>query len=121
MTNQITRTLDEYSTAELQRELARRREDTLLGICDYCDKPLKSEPVCRFPDRHNNEPIPGTPITEEWLRDLFSKRPQPYWPAIWLSGNLNIVDNELWNMGELVCKIESQEQLLAFLEGINYS
>lgn len=46
------RGLDEYSGDELAQECLRRLTLRLSGQCDYCERPLGSEPACRFPERH---------------------------------------------------------------------
>jgi hypothetical protein len=43
--------LDEYTTKELETELAKRRDAADKGLCDYCFRP-RSEPACRLPERH---------------------------------------------------------------------
>lgn len=43
--------LDEYTTAELEAELASREVCRNRGVCDYCRR-SPNTPPCRFPDRH---------------------------------------------------------------------
>lgn len=43
--------LDEYTTAELEAELARREAANKKSCCDYCGRPRDSKP-CRYPSRH---------------------------------------------------------------------
>lgn len=43
--------IDEYTTAELEAELAKREEANKQGLCDYCHRP-RSTSSCRFPRRH---------------------------------------------------------------------
>lgn len=45
--------LEECSESELQLELTRRFTMRRNGKCDYCTAPLRSEPACRFSERHN--------------------------------------------------------------------
>lgn len=47
--------LDDYSTAELEAELARRETASKQGLCDYCNRPHATEP-CRYPKRHVGVP-----------------------------------------------------------------
>jgi hypothetical protein len=44
--------LDEYTDEALRAELARRHFAQREGKCSYCGRPLRSEPRCRFPERH---------------------------------------------------------------------
>jgi len=55
--------LDEYTDAELETELRSRANLNRRGRCSYCGQ-LRSEPTCRFPDRHNG------PHIQENNRDL---------------------------------------------------
>lgn len=52
----LPRDLDEYSLSELTAEIARRDRMWTYGWCDYCKRPLQSEPSCKFPERHNKMP-----------------------------------------------------------------
>lgn len=50
--------LDDYSDAQLEDELAQRQAARKQGLCDYCKRPLQSEPLCAQPERHNLPPPP---------------------------------------------------------------
>lgn len=45
--------LDEISEGRLVYELIRRMKQRQKGNCDCCERPVRSEPVCTFPHRHN--------------------------------------------------------------------
>ena len=47
-----SKTLDEYSMADLKTEIARREQAKARGQCDYCGKQSGTRPSCRFPERH---------------------------------------------------------------------
>lgn len=44
--------LDEYTEKELLDELQHRKILQDQNLCDYCGR-KSTEPVCRFPSRHN--------------------------------------------------------------------
>ena len=46
------RDLDEYTEKELNDELILRDARQKVGLCDYCNRQINSEPVCKFPKRH---------------------------------------------------------------------
>jgi hypothetical protein len=46
------RELDEYSLADLEREMARRCDNIKNGICPYCGQKAGTKPSCRFPEQH---------------------------------------------------------------------
>lgn len=46
------RDLKEYSLVELEAEMKQRKTAAREGKCDYCGKPLFSEPACRQRSRH---------------------------------------------------------------------
>ena len=50
------KTLDEYTDAQLEAELERRRWRRNAGLCDYCERP-PTDPPCRFPERHKKPHI----------------------------------------------------------------
>lgn len=45
--------LDEYEDREIIQEFARRAKLAEEHKCSYCGKPYGSEPICKFPHRHN--------------------------------------------------------------------
>lgn len=47
------RDLDEIPDNELYAELKRREQLRAQGLCDYCGRSDRSEPACKFPDRHH--------------------------------------------------------------------
>lgn len=49
------RDLNEIPTAELEQELARRKDFQMQGLCDYCNRTPDTTP-CRFHNRHK-EPL----------------------------------------------------------------
>lgn len=50
------RDIDEIDEGALRSELRRREEDRASGRCDYCHKE-RTEPACRFPERHQAEMV----------------------------------------------------------------
>lgn len=48
--------LDEYASSELRTELAKRATLDTQGKCIYCERPIRSEPSCKFPTRHQGQP-----------------------------------------------------------------
>lgn len=45
--------LEEYTDAELEAEIRRRRSLMFQGLCSYCGRRPSLTP-CRFPERHND-------------------------------------------------------------------
>ena len=46
------RSLDEYDSEELLKELQERDKKVAAGLCDYCGRPVCALPYCKFPARH---------------------------------------------------------------------
>lgn len=46
--------LDEVPEHRLAVELMRRSTLRRQRKCDYCERPWNSQPVCKFPDRHQS-------------------------------------------------------------------
>ena len=44
--------LDEMRESVLRGELEARRVARQNGLCDYCHRPQRCKPACKFPDRH---------------------------------------------------------------------
>ena len=49
--------LDEYTTAELELELAERKRKHDAGVCSYCTRDHGKKPSCKFPLRHSGKEI----------------------------------------------------------------
>lgn len=47
--------LDEYDEVQLNAELDCRKQRRADGKCDYCNRPFKTQPSCKFPERHAGE------------------------------------------------------------------
>jgi len=65
------RTLIDVSDHELVGELRRRAEAVRRGLCDYCNRPSESLPVCKFPYRHGRaerEKAANARLVSEWAR-----------------------------------------------------
>jgi hypothetical protein len=44
--------LDEHSEQDLRNELILREARQRQGLCDYCNRKVNTEPVCKFSERH---------------------------------------------------------------------
>lgn len=47
--------LDEYTWEQLIHEVDQRVQRQALGMCDYCVRPLRTEPYCRMYARHQGD------------------------------------------------------------------
>lgn len=52
------RDLDEVPMPELKAEIERRKHVYMKGVCTYCGRARGTEPVCKFPKRHNYAGVP---------------------------------------------------------------
>ena len=43
---------------ELKAEIERRKHVYMKGVCTYCGRARGTEPVCKFPKRHNYAGVP---------------------------------------------------------------
>lgn len=49
--------LEEYTTAQLQKELDERKKRHAAGVCSYCVRDHGRLPACKFPKRHDGRDI----------------------------------------------------------------
>lgn len=49
--------LEDYTTGQLERELAERRKKHAAGICSYCTRDHDKRPACKFPLRHSGREV----------------------------------------------------------------
>lgn len=49
--------LDEYTTPQLEQELAERKRRHAAGVCSYCTRDHNRLPACKFPKRHSGKEV----------------------------------------------------------------
>ena len=51
------RGIDELTTKELEKEIERRENSIMAGLCSYCGRQKHTTPPCRFPERHSGKEV----------------------------------------------------------------
>lgn len=49
--------LDEFTTPQLERELAERKRRHAAGVCSYCAIDHGKTPYCKYPKRHDGREV----------------------------------------------------------------
>jgi hypothetical protein len=90
----FTKDLDEYTEAQLTAEFNRRCDLRHAGKCDYCGRP-RTEPPCKFPERHRQGPPTGPARISFGEPDPVSELEFVEWPKIFRFNRETIVTEKI--------------------------